>query len=218
MRLCSQSDVWRWNLEEDGAFTVESAYNNLEGLVLGEVLWSEEEKWVFEKLWKNPAPSKVVAFTWKAFLNRIPSKVNLAVRNILDPGEPLTCVLCNRIDESALHLLLHCEVASVVWLRLMRWLDRFFILPPNLFIHWECWNGGESNKNVRKGLGLIWLATIWTLWKTRNDMIFNDDNFAVDVIVERVKVLAWRWILSRMNIPYFLNGVGILNGAFVGRL
>jgi hypothetical protein len=123
-------------------------------------LWREEQKGVFEKLWKSPAPSKVVAFTWKALLNRIPSKVNLAVRNILDPSESLTCVLCNRIDESALHLFLHCDVASVVWLRLMRWLDPFFIIPPNLFIHWECWNGGESNKNVQKGLGLIWLATI----------------------------------------------------------
>jgi hypothetical protein len=32
-------------------------------------------------------------------------------------------------------------------------------------------------------------------------MIFNEANFAVDVIVENVKVLAWRWMLSRMTIP-----------------
>jgi hypothetical protein len=35
VRLSSHADVWRWNLEEDGVFTVKSAYNNLEGLVLG---------------------------------------------------------------------------------------------------------------------------------------------------------------------------------------
>jgi hypothetical protein len=65
-------------------------------------------------------------------------------------------------------------------------------LPPNLFIHWECWNGGEINRKVRKGKGVVWLAAIWALWKARNDRVFNDVNVEVDVIVEEVKVLAWK--------------------------
>jgi len=64
--------------------------------------------------------------------------------------------------------------------------------------------GGGSNKNVRKGLGLIWLATVGVLWKARNDKIFNDVNFEVDKMVEDAKVLAWRWMLSRMRIPVCL--------------
>jgi hypothetical protein len=38
----------------------------------------------------------------------------------------------------------------------------------------------------------------------RNFKIFNDVNFVVDVIVEDVKVLAWKWTLSRMNITVCL--------------
>jgi hypothetical protein len=60
---------------------------------------------------------------------------------------------------------------------------------------------GEVNKTVIKGLGLIWLATIWVLWKVRNDKIFKGANFAVGDIVEEVKVISWRWTLSRIFIP-----------------
>lgn len=100
---------------------------------------------------------------------------------------------CNRREESTLHLFLHCDVSSAVWLKLMKWLDRLFISPPNLFVHWECWHEGERIKNASKGLGVIWLTTIWTLWKARNDKVFNDVNCEVDAIVEDVKVLAWKW-------------------------
>lgn len=202
--LSNQVDVWRWKLEEMGVFSVSSAYKKLEGLVLREVLWREDEKGVFAKLWKSPAPSKVVAFAWRVLLNRIPTKGNLVLRNVLATGDNSLCVLCNRTDESAVHLLLHCDVASAVWLKLMWWLDRFFPSPPNLFVHWECWQEGERNKNVKKGLGVIWLATLWVLWKCQNDKVYNDVNFEVDVMVEEVKVLAWKWVMNRMTIPVCL--------------
>jgi hypothetical protein len=86
----------------------------------------------------------------------------------------------------------------------MRWLDRFFISPPNLFVHWECWHGGERNTNAIKGLGVIWLSTIWSLWKARNDKVFNDVNIEVEAIVEEVKVMAWKWVMGRMHIPVSL--------------
>jgi len=118
---------------------------------------------------------------------------------MIEPGEHSLCVLCNRMEESVLHLFLHCEVGAI-WLKIMWWLGRFFPLPHNLFVHWECWSEGERNKNVKKGMGIIWLATIWVIWKARNDKVFNDVNFEVDVIVEEVKVLAWKWVMYRMYI------------------
>jgi len=119
---------------------------------LCEDLWREDEKGVFENLWKSPAPLKVVAFPWKVLLNRVPTKLNLALRNVLGPEENNLCALCNTMVESSLHLFLHCDFASLVWLGIMSWLDRIFVTPPNLFVHWECWSGGERKKNVKKGL------------------------------------------------------------------
>jgi len=106
----NQEDAWRWRLKETGAFSVKSAYEKLEGLVATDDLWGEEEKRVFENLWKNLAPSKVVAFVWKVFLNRVPIKHNLALRNVLPPDESTLCVMCNMVEESSIHLFLHCEL------------------------------------------------------------------------------------------------------------
>jgi hypothetical protein len=57
---------------------------------------------------------------------------------------------------------------------------------------------------VRKGKGVVWLAAIWALWKARNDRVFNDVNVEVDVIVEEVKVLAWKWAMCRTAMPVCL--------------
>lgn len=62
MSWSQEEDRWKWGLEESGKFSVKSTYDKLEGIMLREDLWSEEEKGVFSKLWKSPAPSKVVAF------------------------------------------------------------------------------------------------------------------------------------------------------------
>lgn len=159
---------------------------------------------MFHNLWKNPAPSKVVAFAWKALLNRVPTKANLALRNVLGPEESTLCPMCNGAEESSIHLFLLCQLAYKVWYKLMWWLDSYFIIPPNLFVHWECWSGRVSNKSLLKGLRLIWLTTLWVLWKARNDKIFNGVNHEADEIVEEIKVLSWKWMLHRMNAPVCL--------------
>lgn len=83
----------------------------------------------------------------------------------------------------------------------MMWLNVNFVMPPNLFIHWECWSGGNMNKKVQKGLCMIWEAGIWVLSKARNDRIFINVIVTWEEIVEEVKVMTWRWMLSRTTTP-----------------
>lgn len=70
-----------------------------------------------------------------------------------------------------------------------------------MFIMSQCWNGWERNKKIRRGLWLIWHATIWILWKARNNRIFNNQAVEAEDIIEEVKVLSWRWTFNRINIP-----------------
>lgn len=79
--LSQGEDEWSWSLEEGGGFTVRSIYKKLEMALMGEG-WGEEENKVFSQIWKSCAPSRVVAFCWKGLLNRIPTRVNLAWRNV----------------------------------------------------------------------------------------------------------------------------------------
>ena len=167
-------------------------YVQLEGRVLSEVIRSEGERRVFRQIWKSGAPSKVMAFVWKALLDRIPTRVNLVIRSCLPPDIGNNCLWCADVPETTNRLFLHCDLARNVWLNLMTWLDLSFVIPPNLFIHWECWSGGPFHKKVRNGLRMIWEARIWVIWKVRNDRIFNNVIARWDELVEEVKVLSWR--------------------------
>lgn len=93
---------------------------------------------------------KAAALSWKVLLYRVPTRTNLCGRNILPLEATLWCVSCETVEESVNHLFLHCRDTMSIWASLMRWLGLSFIMPPDLFIHWECcWSGG--GEEVEKG-------------------------------------------------------------------
>jgi len=101
-------DAWWWKLEEEGFFTVSSTYELLAGLLMPPESLFETKEMVFGSVWKSPAPSKVVAFSWQLLLDRIPTKTNLARRRILPVEASERCVFCDQAGETSAHLFLHC--------------------------------------------------------------------------------------------------------------
>jgi len=83
----------------------------------------------------------------------------------------------------------------------LRWLGFSFVSPSNMFIHWGCWNEASTNKRIRKGYRMILHAAVWIIWRVRNDHVFNNSICEVEEIVEAIKVLLWRWTLSRLKVP-----------------
>jgi len=81
------------------------------------------------------------------------------------------------------------------------WLGNHFIMPLNLFVHVECWLGLVNTKKLRKGFWIVWHATIWMLWKARNDLIFKGISKHEDEVVDDIKVLSWQWFLNRTESP-----------------
>lgn len=74
-------------------------------------------------------------------------------------------------------------------------------VPHNLFVHFDCWSAEVWNKKLRKGFWLIWHASIWVIWKTRNDRIFMEISKGVEEIVDEIKFLSWQWSVSRLKTP-----------------
>lgn len=104
-----EEDRWVWRLEDNGDYSVKSMYTKLDRETGVEDEPRGWERGVFKDIWKSPAPSKVVAFSWKLLYDRIPTRRNLTLRNALPPDAPLLCVLCDSTEESSTHLFLHCR-------------------------------------------------------------------------------------------------------------
>jgi hypothetical protein len=74
------------------------------------------------------------------------------------------------------------------------------VMPPNLFILFDCVSDSARSIKVRKGFRLVWHSVIWVLWKARNDVIFNNKVEDYLEIVEKVKILSWKWSGDRLKI------------------
>lgn len=91
-------------------FSVHSCYLLLQNLRPLEERLSQEEEIIFRELWKSKALAKVLVFSWTLFLDRIPTKVNLAKRRLFGVVELKRCVFCGSENEMEIHLFLHCDV------------------------------------------------------------------------------------------------------------
>jgi len=155
-------DKWWWNPNEGGNFSVSSSYRVLEGVELLDDGLNALEVSVLGGIWKSPAPSKVIAFSWMALLDRIPTQSNLELRRVLTQEDPQN-VSCVVIGRKQLLLFLHCDMAWLFWRLVFDWLGVNFITPQNLYMHFACWNDEVNSRRLKKAFWLIWHAAIWTI-------------------------------------------------------
>jgi hypothetical protein len=120
--LSATADRWVWLEDSSGDFSVNSCYCFLAKRGAAAAGISEVQKLVFHGVWKIPAPLKVTAFSWQAFLDKIPTKSNLIRRGVALDVTAIGCNFCSVETESSIHLLLHCSLASTVWYKVCRWL------------------------------------------------------------------------------------------------
>lgn len=57
--------------------------------------------------------------------------------------------------------------------------------------------GLGSGKNVAPGLLLVWLAVVYDVWNSCNDVIFAGGTSIVELLVDMVKLSSWKWFMSK---------------------
>ena len=67
---------------------------------------------VWSKLWHLRLPNKIKVFGWRAYLEILPTRVNLAKRRIIPDN---MCHCCRRYPERRVHVLWECGAAQDVW-------------------------------------------------------------------------------------------------------
>ncbi|MCH95961.1 hypothetical protein A2U01_0016944, partial [Trifolium medium] len=134
----NEIDVWAWGPENGGVFTVNSTYRFLDSMTDTDLQFSPTEEGVFRFLWKSKTPSKVTAFVWQLLLDRIPTRYNLQRRGVVLADLNSGCVLCDAVEETSIHLFLHCSFTSKVWR------GGCSLVAFSLFIVVACTDSGSS--------------------------------------------------------------------------
>lgn len=103
-----KKDIWKWNADPSSCYTVQSAYNTFIAQVYVDNVVATPS------FWHKDVPLKVVLFVWRLFRDRLPTKVNLHRRHVLDFDAQICVGGCGLIQTSN-HLFLHCNLFGSVW-------------------------------------------------------------------------------------------------------
>jgi hypothetical protein len=190
-------DRWRWKSDPMGVFTVKSCYSMLNeeqpaAMLDGNALIS------IKKLWKIDAPSKAIVFGWRFLLDKLPTRADLNHRGILINSSDLHCIFCTLNVEDSEHLFLGCQFSKAIWNAVARWLGKNIQTGVDRWNHFLLF--GDLVR-LKKGGGrisrLIWLVTMWSIWKHRNEVIFKGVTPDAIALLNNIKMISWLWLSNR---------------------
>jgi hypothetical protein len=83
------------------------------------------------------------------------------------------CCSCNKNGESVDRLLLHCDVASILWNNIFTRFGMSWVMSRRVIDLFACWW-----KSGRPRSAAIWkmvpICILWCVWKERNRRCFED--------------------------------------------
>ncbi|XP_071728949.1 uncharacterized protein [Rutidosis leptorrhynchoides] len=181
-------DKWVWSLTSDNVFSVSSLRHILDSSM-------DVSRHTY---WNKVIPSKVLIFYWRLLLNRLPHKKNLQARNVY--CSTFSCSDCGFFLEDSNHIFFHCQSASQVWSFVASWTG--ISLPR--------WSNGLELRNwlasaspdpkVTLVLHCICIASLWSIWRLRNDIVFSSGLFKKSHLLDYIVVNAFDWLSSRSKL------------------
>ncbi|KAH1205464.1 putative ribonuclease H protein [Glycine max] len=180
-------DFLSWGADPAGYYSTKSVYNLLKAEAS-----SNSEDSNYKTIWKLQIPPRASAFSWRIFKNRLPTRDNLRRRHVELPS--YNCPLCDQEEEIVGHIMYSCRKNCVLWWQILRWVNRMgpFPLQPNChFLQFSQWSGNSKVDNRWKAL---WIALSMTIWKHRNALVFNNQNFCTEKVTASALFHTWSWI------------------------
>ncbi|KAJ0871754.1 putative reverse transcriptase zinc-binding domain-containing protein [Helianthus annuus] len=183
-------DVWRWKENNVLGFSVKDVRKDLSGIIDVNMVPTDYE-------WSKIATSKVNLFVLRAVEERIPTMVSLRKRGV-QLGSDL-CKVCGIEPETADHIGIHCPAAKEVWLQIWLWI-KIPLRDHREKITTRLSEKAEWPKKKMKIIYAIHLATVWQLWKNRNNKIYNNKFTDPFKIVEEIKEETYDWVRTRAKL------------------
>ncbi|KAK4482042.1 hypothetical protein RD792_012965 [Penstemon davidsonii] len=174
-----------WDGTSNGRFSCNSAYYHLMRMENQNVGTTKDWKWI----WKTTCSERVRFFLWTCSHNSLLTNSMRFRRNLTASD---TCQRCNNHEESIVHALRDCPWAREVW---------EFIIAPTQFLKFQQIDADSWIKdNVTKvrfdniilpyaPWYMVFIATVWMIWKSRNKYIFQNVRDPVKQTVFAIKCL-----------------------------
>lgn len=154
-----------WRLNSSGQYSAKSAY---EAIFQGSTAFEPSER-----IWKTWAPGKCRFFLWIAAHNRCWTADRLAKRNL---PHPALCPMCDQEEENIDHILSTCVFARQFWFYFLQRMGLSSAAPQpsdTSFQQWWCRASSSVSGSTRRGLDSLIVLGAWSLWRHRNDCVFN---------------------------------------------
>jgi hypothetical protein len=150
---------------------------------------------VFKDLWFNNIPSKVSIFGWMLLLEKLPTKEALYNKGIITNTHERCCVFCFNEVEDIHHIFFTCTVSSLIWSKVFRWMGVNPISFVDISNHFTLFGDLLKGGHYKKFRHLIWLATTWSIWRKRNNIIFRGEFVNISSIssLDQIIYIAWFW-------------------------
>ncbi|MFS7930377.1 putative reverse transcriptase zinc-binding domain-containing protein [Helianthus anomalus] len=173
-------NIWIWKSDDYGGYSVKQVRFDLdkanEDPVLNRPIFS----------WNCWAPPKANFLLWRSLIGRIASKDGLIRRGLsfIDGS----CSRCGLGLEDQDHIFSGCLWARSIWWNILRWLRISFpveiVKISDMLDFINNQPGGVKWKRV---VYTVVLATVWRIWKARNEMTFEARFIPVTVSVNLIK-------------------------------
>ncbi|CAH9063757.1 unnamed protein product [Cuscuta europaea] len=188
--LCTMDQTGKisWNEENDGQFSIKSAYEEVRDLDFNYP--------VYQQIWEAKTEIKMKILQWKIVKGILPTADNLSrFHFVLNPS---MCPLCRCHSDSMKHLFYQCQVAKEVW----RYFFSIFGIyqPPGVdyshLHYWKLRNGPISLVDFFKQSlpGII----CWTIWKEYTNHIWGSGGGISNpnYIILQVKMYTQSWVAT----------------------
>ncbi|KAF5760166.1 putative RNA-directed DNA polymerase [Helianthus annuus] len=183
------ADKWAWILDSSGSFSVSSVKEKTHRLMFSDLRLDFE--------WNNWSPIKVNFLVWRLIQDKLPTKAALNRRNVII--EDNRCKMCGDEEESALHLFASCRIAEQIWEFITRWCRIKQVLVLELKDLANIHKCNRGSHRWKKTVNLVTQATIWVIWRSRNEAVFEGKQPYVNRMKEEIKMFGYMWLKSRVK-------------------
>ncbi|XP_057790634.1 uncharacterized protein LOC131007745 [Salvia miltiorrhiza] len=146
----------------------------------------------FKRIWKAPTAHKAKTTAWRIMNGKMATVDNLLKRKVPFPNSEHICALCQVPPENTNHLFFSCQKSAEIWYELLSWFGKQSVLQSNAIDQYLAFTNIGHKKDAHFLVG-VWICTVWSIWKERNELRFNNGKWDKGKMVADIKSRLWSW-------------------------